>query len=431
MKKIFIIISLFLASHARAQETIYPAPPQTKPVAITNATIHVGNGQVINNGSIVFSNGKIEFVGATTPTNTNATVIDARGAHVYPALIMSATQTGLHEIASGVRGSEDRSELGDFNPNVRSISAYNVDSKIINVLRSNGILLANVYPDGRLIGGTSSTVQFDAWNIEDAVYKNDVGIHFFMPSLLPPPERFRSLMAPGAPDPMQQAWEKIENVKSFLRDAKAYNEKTNGTKNLILEATKPLFNGTKKLFVHCNTIKQMLLAIDLKKEFNIDVTIVGGADSYMIADLLRSNNISVILSQVHSLPVADYDDIDQVFKTPAMLQKAGVLFSITDEDGTTTGRNLAFNAGSAAAYGLSKEEALQSITLNAAKILGIADRTGSLEAGKDANIVVSEGDILDPRSSKVMMAFIRGRQVNLDDKHKQLFNKYKHKYQVR
>jgi imidazolonepropionase-like amidohydrolase len=173
----------------------------------------------------------------------------------------------------------------------------------------------------------------------------------------------------------------------------------------------------------------MLVALDFVKEFGFDVVIVGGSDSWQIADLLKQNNVSVILGQAHQLPTMEDDDIDQPFKTAAALQKAGVVFSFMDDDGQTRGRNLAFNAGTAAAYGLTKEQALQAITLNAAKILGIGDKTGSIEVGKDANVIISEGDILDMRTSIVTDAFIQGRKIDLTDKHKLLNERYKQKYQ--
>ena len=193
-----------------------------------------------------------------------------------------------------------------------------------------------------------------------------------------------------------------------MREAKAYmQEATHKQTNLKFEAVKGLFDKKQKFFVHCDLVKEMLIAIDFAKEFGFDVVIVGGSDSWQIAGLLKANNIAVILSQMHNLPTMADDDVDQPYKAATALQKAGVLFAINDDDGQTRGRNLAFNAGTAAAYGLTKEEALSAITLNAAKILGVGDRTGSLEAGKDANIVVSEGDILDMRSSVVTMLLSR------------------------
>jgi imidazolonepropionase-like amidohydrolase len=178
-------------------------------------------------------------------------------------------------------------------------------------------------------------------------------------------------------------------------------------------------------------VKEMLIAVDFAKEFGFNVVIVGGSDSWQIAGLLKENNIAVILSQMHNLPTMADDDVDQPYKSATALQKAGVLFAINDDDGQTRGRNLPFNAGTAAAYGLSREEALSAITLNAAKILGVSDRAGSLEKGKDANIVISEGDILDMKSSVIVNAFVQGRQVDLTDKHKELFERYKYKYGIK
>ena len=172
----------------------------------------------------------------------------------------------------------------------------------------------------------------------------------------------------------------------------------------------------------------MLIAIDFVKEFGFDVVIVGGSESFQIAPLLKQNNIAVILQQEHELPATEDDDVDQPYKTPFALQQAGVLFALNDEHDESRYRNLMFNAGTAAAYGLSKEQALQAITLNSAKILGIDDRTGSIETGKDANIVISNGDILDMRTSIITNAFIQGREVSLDNKQTQLYQRYVYKY---
>lgn len=435
MKKIFNFITAFLIFGATgfSQPTIYPAPENNGIFFITHATIHVGNGKIINDGTIQINKGKIEKIGTNIPTPADAKVFDVKGKQVYPGLISSITNLGLKEVAGGVRGSNDYDELGTMNPSIRSIVAYNTDSRVIKVLRSNGILLANVIPqdeDGsnQLISGTSSVVQLDAWNWEDAAYKMDGQMHFNMPSLVATRSRF-SFSAVPQTDPLKEALEKIENVKIFFKEAKAYlAEPVHKETNLNYEATKKLFDKKQKFFVHCNAVKEMLLAIDFVKEFGFDVVIAGGADSWQIAPLLKQNNIAVILGQSHALPVANDDDVDQPFKTPYLLQKAGVLFAIGDNDGTTRGRNLMFNAGTAASYGLTKEEALSSITFNAAKILGIDNITGTLEEGKDANIIVSEGDILDMEHSIVDLAFIQGRNINLDNRQTQLAERYKYKY---
>lgn len=434
MRKILLsILALCVITTGFSQETIYPAPKQSKPIVVTNATVHVGNGQVIENASIVIVDGKISAVGKDVSVPAGATTVDAKGKHVYPGLILPISNLGLVEIGS-VRATSDVREIGDLNPNVRSIVAYNTDSEIINTLRSSGILLANVVPQGGLISGTSSVVQLDAWNWEDAAYKTDAGVHFNMPSLLPRRQGFGGFGGGGGPnppsDPVKEGLDKVDEIKAFFHEAKAYAASPAHTQtNLKFNAVKGLFDKKQKLYVHANTVKQMLVALDFVKEFGFDMVIVGGSDSWQIADLLKQNNVSVILGQAHQLPTMEDDDIDQPFKAAAALQKAGVTFSISDDDGQTRGRNLSYNAGTYATYGLTKEQALQAITLNAAKILGVSDKTGSIEVGKDANIIISEGDILDMRTSNVTDAFIQGRKIDLNDKHKILNERYKHKYE--
>lgn len=424
MKKIALSIFLII-SFVRlfAQANVLPAPPQQGAIALTHATIHIGNGQVINDGTIVFTNGKITSVGASTPSG-DAKVIDCTGKQVYPGLILADSYLGLVEIGA-LRAERDEDEIGDLNPDVRSVVAYNTDSKIINTVRSNGVLLANVVPDGGIISGSSSVMQLDGWNWEDAVYKMDNGIHFRMPSLAP-----ESTKNPAS-DLLKKAYDQIDEVRTFFREAKAYlNEHTHQQTNIKFESVKGLFDGSRIFFVHCNLVNEMMIAAELSKEFGFRTVIVGGTDSYKIAEYLKQNNIAVILNQMHTLPVMQDDDIDMYAKLPYQLQQAGVLYCINDFDEMTRGRNLMFNAGVAVGFGLTKEQALQAITLNAAKILGIDKTTGSLEAGKDANIIVSDGDILDIATNKITYAFVKGGQINLDNKQKQLYERYKTKYGI-
>lgn len=434
MKNLLFIFLLFFASATIAQPTVYPAPANKGLIAIKNATIHVGNGTVIENGTILIRDAKIEKVGTSVDIPAGTKVYNAKGKQVYPGLISAITNLGIKDVSGSVPGTNDFQELGDLNPSVRSIVAYNTDNHVINVLRSMGILLANVVPQSesgsdQLISGTSTVVQLDAWNWEDAAYKMDGQMHVNMPSLVQ--RRSRFFRNDPSRDPEKEALDKIESIKQFFRQAKAYSdEKDHLIKNLKFEATKNLFDKSQKLFLHSNTVKEMLLAMDLAKEFNFDAVIVGGEDSWQIAPLLKQQNMPVILNKMHSLPASTDDDIDQPFKTPYLLQQAGVLFCISDNEGVTRGRNLMYNAGTASSYGLTKEQALSAITMNAAKILGIDGRTGTIEEGKDANIIVSEGDILDMEHSIVDLAFIQGRKINLDNRQTQLSRKFEHRYGI-
>lgn len=440
MKKLLNLVLLMIASVASfAQANVLPAPAQKGVMYVKNVTIHVGNGTVIENGVIVVKDGKIEKVGKDIVVPADATnVIDGQGKQVYPGLILPTSSLGLVEISS-IRASNDAREIGDMNPNVRSIVAYNTDSKVINTLRSNGILAANIIPQGSFLAGSSTVVQLDAWNWQDASLKMDGGMHLYMPSLMPRPSfGRRGGFAPGGPnagaesDPVKEGIQQLENLKAFFREAKAYlAAPTHEEVNLKFEAVKDLLAKKQKFYVHANTVKQMLVALDFVKEFGFDLVLVGASESWQIADLLKQHNVSVILQQMHSLPTTTDDDVDQPYKAAAALQKAGVLFAISDDDSQTRGRNLAFNAGTAVTYGLDKEQALAAITLNAAKLMGVADKTGSIEPGKDANFIISSGDILDMATSNVTDAFIQGRKVNLDDKQKQLNDRYEQKYELK
>jgi imidazolonepropionase-like amidohydrolase len=433
MKKILFFVLATISFPSIAQENVYPAPKQNKAVLLKNAIVHIGNGKVLNNMQILMQQGIIVAIDKLVVAPADANSIDCSGKHIYPGLIAPISALGLIELGA-VKASRDAYEFGDYNPNMRSIVAYNTDSKVINTVRSNGILLAQVVPQGGIISGSSSVVQLDAWNWEDAAYKTDIGIHIHIPNLVYRKPWWDDNAKDEDPEFIKRATEKITGLKSFFSQAKAYHTKAKkDVINIKFESVKKLFTKEQKLFAHANTVKEILIAINIANEVGCELVIVGGIESYKITDVLKQYNVGVILNQPHSLPSRTDEAIDQPFTTASKLQQEGIVFSIFvgDEDGFWQVRNLPFQAGTLAAYGLTKEEALQSITLNAAKILGMADRTGSIEIGKDANIIISEGDILDMKSSKVTDAYIQGRAINLDNKQTQLFEKYKYKYNIK
>ncbi|HEY2727549.1 MAG TPA: amidohydrolase, partial [Parafilimonas sp.] len=287
MKQFIItILTIIITVNSFSQANVLPAAAQSGTIALTHATIHVGNGDVIDDGTIVFSNGKIIAVGKSVDVG-NAKIIDCTGKQIYPGLILTDSNLGLEE-TQAIRSEHDDYELGDLNPDVRSLVAYNTDSKVINTVRSNGILLANVVPNGGILSGTSSVMQLDAWNWEDAVYQKDNGIHFRMPSLIP------TSTENSNDDVLKKAYEQIDDVRNFFRDAKAYlDQPTHAITNIKFESVKGLFNQTQTFFVHCEMVNEMMIAVEFAKEFGFKTVIVGGTESSKIADYLKQNNIAV------------------------------------------------------------------------------------------------------------------------------------------
>ena len=411
-----------------AQQT--PAKDQTKPILIQGATAHLGNGDIIENSMIAFDQGKFtvvnnQAVGSGFP---NHTIIDATGKHVYPGFISMNSLLGLKEI-NAVRSTRDNRDVGHFNPSLRAIIAYNTDSKITPTIRSNGILMAQIIPQGGRISGQSSVVELDAWNWEDAAYKTDEGIHLNWPREF----NFTGWWAAPGPIKKNENYKKqIKEIDEFIAIAKAYANKTKvATTNLKMEAMKGLFDQSKSLYVHTNSAKTIQEATLLAQKNNLKIVIVGGRDSWLITDFLKSNNVTVVLRTPHSLPAIEDEDIDQPFKTAAILAEAGVTFCISPDGGRdwpSNDRNLNYMAGQAVAFGLDYEEAIASISATPAKILGIYDQVGSIETGKDATFFISSGDALDIRSSNVEKAYIRGKEIDLDNKQKALYRKFKSKY---
>ncbi len=409
---LFYIAALMGSLNAFSQKTL-----------INHVTIHTGTGQVIENGAVGIENGKIIYIGGSMVTTTGYNqVVDGRNGHVYPGFIAPNTTLGLVEI-DAVRATRDNYEIGEFNPNVRSLIAYNAESDVTATAVSNGVLMAQITPRGSRIAGSSSVVQLKAWNWEDAAYTKDEGIHLEWPSAYS--------YSRGNLSKSKQYEEQYRELVSFMEQAKAYNKQSSNLNDLRLGAMKGIFDGKQILYVHANTVRELREAIQLKKTLDIPkMVLVGAYDAYQVADELKANNIPVILQRVHSLPARQEDDVDLPYKLPFLLQQAGILVALNNEgDMEQAGvRNLPFYAGTAAAYGLSKEEALQTITLNTAKIMGIDSSCGSIEIGKDATLFISVGDALDMRSNQVFKAWIKGKPVDLNNRQMDLYRRYKEKY---
>ncbi len=379
---------------------------------------------------IAFDKGIITAVGgaSTAVDRSGSEVIDLAGKHIFPGIIAMGSTIGIQEIAS-VRATLDYEEIGDINPHIRSLIAYNTDSEVIPTLRTNGILLAQAVPQGGVVSGSSSVFNTDGWNWEDAVLRKDDGIWVSWPSYLS-----RSFNADDFSVSIRKNERRPETIsllESTFADAKAYAEAGTGTAtNLRMEAMKGLFKGTQNLYVKASYAKDIVEAVKFAQKFGLSkVVIVGGDEAIKVASFLKENSVPVVLGGIHRLPGRQDDDVFAPYELPALLHKAGVKVALSYDDDWWRVRNLPFLAGTAAGFGeISKEEALQLVTQNPAQIMGIDGQVGTLEKGKQATLLVTSGDIMDMRGNVVEHAFIKGSKTNLDNKQKRLYEKYKEKY---
>jgi len=429
IKQTLIVLLVLCFSSAIAQQT--PAPKQTKDIAIVGATAHIGNGDVIDNSIIIIKDGKLLTVadaGIVKINITNMETINAEGKHVYPGFIVPNTTLGLVEI-DAVRATDDDAEIGTYKPHIRSLIAYNAESKVVESMRPNGVLIGQITPRGGTISGTSSIVQFDAWNWEDAAIKVDDGIHVNWPNSFSRGRWWRG-EDPGL-KPNENYSKQVKELQDYLDQSKAYNNGDKKITNLPFEALKGIFDGSKKLYVNVDDEKGITDVINFKNKNGIKhMVIVGGYSAYKVADLLKQNNIPVLLQRLHKTPGNEDDDYDLPYKLAKLLVDKGVTVALESSGSMErmNARNLPFLAGTAVAHGVTKEQALQMITLNTAKILGIDNQYGSLEEGKSATLFISEGDALDMRTNVLTHAFIDGRDVSLESHQTKLWKRYSNKF---
>ncbi len=421
-KSIFkiLLFAVFLSGLVAAQRPA-PAPKQTVPVAITGATIHTGTGSVLQNGTIIFDKGKITGINSSVPAN--AKVINASGKHVYPGFILVNNSLGLVEV-SATKATVDFVESNPFMPEVRTLIAFNTDSHVIPTVRTNGVLLAQPVLGNGILKGTSSVMNLDGWNWEDAVVAADNVLHLSWPVNRKSTDEKRNKEMKERRDAA------INEVKSLFSRAKTYQAKS-GFKDYKLEAIAPVFNGEKILFAEVAGANDALEVIKFSKDYGIKKTVlIGDSSLESVLDEIKSSGFPLIVTNPHSLPVNESSSPRLPYEFARMVAAKGILHGLdySARKDFSDSRNLPFLAGTTAAYGLDKEKALQSITLNLAKILGIDKDYGSLEVGKSATLFISDGDALDQLTNNVTEAFIDGRQIDLNNQQKELYRRYKEKY---
>ena len=426
LKNLAILWSL-LATNLFASDQI-PGSPQKRPVILRNATIHTVSGETIENASILFKDGKISEIGAGLAFPGEAEAIDAKGQHVYPGLIESYSSVGLIEIDS-IRASIDNVEVGAINPNVRAAVAFNPDSEAIPVARANGVLSAVIVPTGGLVSGRSAVMMLDGWSWESMTLQADTAMSVTWPrfSRAPRPRREEAEAAPSDSDRLGPLHEVMREVKAYsLARIKAPKDQPI---DLRLDAMLPVVQGKMPILVQANSVKQIQTAIAFAKQYQLKLILIGGADAMRCENLIKEADVPVIISSVYRLPSRHDAAYDAAYTLPSQLQAAGIRFAIASDGrfGASALRNLPYHAATAVAFGLTEEQAVRSITLSPAEIFGVADRIGSLAVGKEATLIVTDGNILES-PTQVLRAFIQGRQVDLSSKHTQLRDKYQAKY---
>ena len=406
-----------------------PGAKQKGPIALVGGTIHTVSGDAIEGGTIVFENGKITAVGKNVAIPDGAEQLSAEGKHVYPGLFESHSQMGLTEL-SAVRATVDTSETGDVNPNAKAVNSVNPENMIIPVTRANGVLLALASPSGGLISGRSAVLQLDGWTYEDMTLKPEAAMQVNWPSQSLSPRRARRMSKKEIEEFKKRQAENLRGIRKLFDQARAYRDLRESSPqdqpfDLRLEGMVDVVNGTLPIMVRADRAAEIQSAVAFAVEQKVKLIILGGYDAELCADLLKKHDVPVIISAIYRLPQRRDDNYDAPYTQALRLQKAGVKYCIsgTDRSETWNARLLPYHAATAVAYGLDPDEAIRAITLYPAQILGVDDRVGSLDVGKDATLIVTDGTPLETFTN-VETAFIQGRAVDLSSKHLRLFKKY-------
>ena len=423
-------LAMAIAQSSFGQSRQIPAPVQSRTVIIHDATIHTVSGETIPNGYVSFANGVITAIGEGEPPRTEGAVLrDAAGLHVYPGLIASDTNLGLTETGA-VDVTHDFDEFGNFTPEAKAVIAINPDSDLLPVARANGILTALTNPSGGLVSGRCSIIRLDGWTWEDLAINDNAGLVVNWPRTDPFGGRF--YFRRSNPEELKKQMEKnLLEIERLFDESLAYAQAKDADPeletDLRFEAMRPFVLGEKPIFVHASSSSQIESAVAWSQRRSLKIIIVGGHQAGRVTSLLRQYDIPVIIGGLHRLPSARHGDYDEAFTLPRILHEAGVRFCITSGAGAAHERNLNHVAATSAAYGLDRDVALKSVTLHAAEILGIGETHGSIETGKAATLIVTSGDPLEI-TTDVILAFIDGREIDLGNRHKSLYEKYREKY---
>lgn len=421
MKRLFIVlVAAFGALAANASDQI-PGAPQDRPIALVGATVHTISGADIAAGTVLFDAGRITAVGSDVAIPDGALRIDATGKHVYPGLIDGASVLGLAEVKA-VRASLDFDEVGDITPEVHAARAVNPDSKHLPVTRANGILSALTMPTGGLVPGMAALIHMDGWTNDDLVVSSSAALVVTWPTMRI--DR-RTTAKPPAAEQIDRRDAQINELSELLAEARAYR---GYPADLRLEAVQPVLTGDLPIMALAQDEAQVQAALDWAEDEGVRLIVAGSGDIWRAADELARANVPVVYWNSYFLPRRADDPYDTNYTAPLRLYEAGVEFCMAHTWEPSFARYLPEEAGRAVAYGLPADVALRAITLAPARIFGVEDQLGSIEVGKEATLIVADGDILEI-TSHVEWAFIEGRTIDLSSHHTQLYDKYRTKYE--
>lgn len=412
-----------LALSAQVRMTV---PPQSEAIALRGATIHTVTNGVIENGTIIFEAGRITAVGANIAIPAGTRVVDVTGKHIYPGLIDAYSTVGIAEIGS-VDMSNDVNEVGDFNPNVRTDVAVNAESRHIGTSRSQGVLTTLTTPGGGLISGMSSAMALEGWSWEEMSLESAAALNVNWPD--PSPRGGRGGGGGGGPQGGNRATyeERVQQLKGYFAEARAYRDAVAAGETVRTDARymamTPALNRDIPVVVSANSTSQINDAITWAKEENLRLVIRGGDDAIHVADRLRAENIPVILTSTMDAPTRAHEGYDAAYSRAAQLHRAGVKFAISGGSGSLYTDRLPYEAGVAVAFGLPEEEAIKAVTINAAELMGLSDRLGSLEVGKQATLLITTGTPIETKTD-ILQAYIQGRELDMNDIQKHFFEKY-------
>jgi imidazolonepropionase-like amidohydrolase len=405
-------------------------PPQSERTALRGATIHTVTNGVIQNGTIIFEAGRITAVGANIAIPTGTKIVDVTGKHIYPGLIDAYSSVGISEIGA-VDMSNDVNEVGDFNPNVRADVAVNAESRHIGTSRSQGVLTTLTTPGGGLISGMSSAMALEGWTWEEMSIESAAALNVNWPNPSQGGGRGGRGGGGGQNGGNRVTYEeRVQELKNYFAEARAYRDAVAAKETVRTDARYmamiPALDRKIPVVVSANGTSQINDAITWAKQENLRLIIRGGDDAIHVAARLKAENIPVILTSTMDAPNRDHEGYDAAYSRAAQLHKAGVKFAISGGSGSLYTDRLPYEAGVAVAFGLPEEEAIKAVTINAAEFMGLADRLGSLEPGKQATLLITTGTPIDTRSD-ILQAYIQGRELDMNDIQKHFFMKYMEK----